>query len=129
MIALPPLRDPYYAVFVEDLRRKVRLGVLDHEAEPQLVRFDLAMIVSRHGTGDGIEDVCDYNHLRDTVLALTAERHFGLQETLCEAIVGSLCARPDVAGAVVETRKLTVYEDAAAVGCRMGRIAPEALAR
>ena len=128
MIALPPLARGYYAVFLEDLRRKVRLGVLAHEAEPQLVRFDVAMVLTRVGPGDGIEDVADYNHLRDTVLALTAERHFGLQESLCEAIIEQLSALPEVSGVAVETRKLAVYEDAGAVGCRMARFDADALA-
>ena len=128
MIALPPLAPGRYAVFLEDLRRKVRLGVLAHEAEPQLVRFDVAMVLARVGPGDGIEDVADYNHLRDAVTELTAERHFGLQETLCEAIIERLLALPEVSGVAVETRKLAVYEDAGAVGCRMARYAPGALA-
>ena len=119
---LPLLAPGYYAVFLEDLRRKVRLGVLAHETKPQLVRFDVAMVLSRVGTGDGIEDVADYNHLRDAILDLTAERHFGLQETLCEAIIERLMALPEVHGVAVETRKLTVYEDAQAVGCAMTRV-------
>ena len=125
---LPLLADGYYAVFLEDLRRKVRLGVLAHEAKPQLVRFDVGMVLSRVGPGDGIEDVADYNHLRDAVLALTAERHFGLQETLCEAIIKTLMALPEVHGVIAQTRKLTVYEDAQAVGCVMSRVDRRALA-
>ena len=125
---LPLLAEGYYAVFLEDLRRKVRLGVLAHEAKPQLVRFDVGMVLTRAGPGDGIEDVADYNHLRDAVLALTEERHFGLQETLCEAIIDRLMALPDVHGVAVETRKLTVYEDAQAVGCAMTRVDPAARA-
>lgn len=128
MIALPPLASGRYAVFLEDLRRKVRLGVLAHEAEPQLVRFDVAVVLRRAGPGDGIEDVADYNHLRDTVLALTAERHFGLQESLCEAIIERLIGLPEASGVAVETRKLAVYEDAGAVGCRMARFDDGALA-
>ena len=125
---LPLLAPGYYAVFLEDLRRKVRLGVLAHEGKPQLVRFDVAMVLSRVGTGDGIEDVADYNHLRDAVLELTAGRHFGLQETLCEAIIERLMALPEVHGVLVETRKLTVYEDAQAVGCAMSRMDRSVLA-
>ena len=128
MIALPPLAPGRYAVFLEDLRRKVRLGVLAHEAEPQLVRFDVAMVLTRVGSGDGIEDVADYNHLRDAILELTAQRHFGLQETLCEAIIERLMALDEASGVAVETRKLAVYEDAGAVGCRMARFERDALA-
>ncbi len=124
---LPRLKRGFYAVFLEELTLHVRLGVLPHEVRPQMVRFDLTAVISRIGAGDGIEDVVDYNHLRDTVTELVEERAFGLQETLCEAISERLLALPHVHGVVVETRKLSVYEDAAAVGCRMETIAEEAL--
>ena len=124
---LPDLASGYYAVFLEELRAHVRLGVLEHETRPQAVSFSVAAIVSRVGPGDGIEDVVDYNLMRDTILTETGNHHFGLQETLCEAIIENLGKHPNVHGVIVETRKLTVYDDAAAVGCRMATIAPEAL--
>lgn len=124
---LPHLADGYYAVFLEDLRAHVKLGVLDHETRPQAVSFSIGAIVSRVGKGDGIEDVVDYDHLRQTVLDVTNGEHFGLQESLCEAIIQSLRTHDNVHGVVVETRKLTVYDDAQAVGCRMASIDPEAL--
>lgn len=125
---LPLLANGYYAVFLEDLRRHVRLGVLEHETRPQAVSFAITIIASRVGPGDGIEDVVDYNALRQSVLEVTEDTHFGLQETLCEAIIEKLTAHPNIHGVVVETRKLTVYDDAHAIGCRMAEIAPEALA-
>lgn len=125
---LPDLGNGYYAVFLEELRVRVRLGVLPHERRPQAVSCSVAAVLSRIGPGDGIEDVVDYNHLRETVMDLTAAEHFGLQETLCEAIIESLKKRPNVHGVIVETRKLTVYSDAEAVGCRMADIDGEALA-
>lgn len=125
---LPLLADGHYAVFLEDLRVHVRLGVLPHEVRPQAVSCAIAMVVSRIGAGDGIEDVVDYNHLRESVLRLTGEAHYGLQETLCEAIIEDLRRHPNVHGVAVETRKLTVYDDAHAVGCRMVSIDPRVLA-
>lgn len=124
---LPHLASGYYAVFLERLTVQVTLGVLAHEKAPQTVSFSIAAILSRIGPGDGIEDVVDYDHLRETVLDLVRGRSFGLQETLCEAIIETLLARPNVHGVVVETRKLCVYDDADAVGCRMAEIAEEAL--
>lgn len=124
---IPPLTAGHYAVFLEDLRQHVRLGVLPHETRPQAVSFSLAAIVSRTGPGDGIEDVVDYNSLRDTVLSLTKNTHYGLQETLCEAVIEHLFEHRQVRGVIIETRKLAVYDDAKAVGCHMARIDAEAL--
>lgn len=124
---IPLLSPGHYAVFLDDLRLQVRLGVLPEETVPQTVGFSLCVILSRIGPGDGIEDVVDYNHLRDTVLRLTEKRAYGLQETLCEAIIEDLRSHRNVHGAIVETRKLCVYSDAEAVGCRMDSIDEEAL--
>ncbi|MEM0929900.1 MAG: dihydroneopterin aldolase [Pseudomonadota bacterium] len=126
---IPELSTGYYAVFLEDLRLDVRLGILPSERAAQPVSFHIAAIVARIGPGDGIEDVVDYNHLRDTVLDIVEGGPVGLQETLCEAIIEGLMRRPSVHGVVVETRKLSVYDDAQSAGCRMSRVAPEALAR
>ena len=54
----------------------MRLGVYPEEVAPQPVRIDMTAIVSRLQDGDGIEDVVDYNLLRDTALSLAEERHF-----------------------------------------------------
>jgi dihydroneopterin aldolase len=126
---LPPLAPGYYAVFLDNLRRHVKLGVLPHETRPQPVSVSVAVVTRRVSGGDGIEDVVDYDTLRSTILQLTEERHFGLQETLCEAIIEDLLGRPHIFGVAVETRKLAVYDDASAVGCAMARIDPKALDR
>ena len=125
---IPHLADGFYAIFLEDLRLNVRIGILPSEKDAQPVSFRVAAIVKRIGPGDGIEDVVDYNHLRDGILQLVEEAPIGLQETLCEAIIEGLMRRPSVHGVVVETRKLAVYDDAESVGCHMSRMAPEALA-
>ncbi|MEO1041897.1 MAG: dihydroneopterin aldolase [Pseudomonadota bacterium] len=126
---LPILAPGFYAVFLEDLRLDVRIGILPSEKLAQPVSFQIAAIVQRISAGDGIEDVVDYNHLRDTVFEIVEAGPVGLQETLCEAIIERLFSRPSVHGVVVETRKLSVYDDAESVGCRMSNIAQEALAR
>lgn len=122
---LPLLKSGYYAVFLEEMRSHVKLGVLPHETRPQAVSFSVAAIVSRIGPGDGLEDVVDYNHLRDTITGLTTDQHYGLQETLCEAVIENLLRHSYVHGVLIETRKLTVYDDAQAVGCRMATIPAE----
>ena len=124
---IPRLNKGYYAVFAEDLRLDMRLGVYPEEVTPQPVRIDILAIVQRLGDGDGIEDVVDYNHLRDDALALADERHFGLQETYCEALISRLRDRDTIHGVIVETRKLSAFADCAAIGCHMSDIDPAAL--
>ncbi len=124
----PPLAEGYYALFIENLRCEMRIGVNPDERKPQLVQFDIAAIVQRLGPGDGIEDVPDYNHLRDTVIELAAAKHYGLQETLCEQVIENLMGHRFIHGVMIETRKLNVYADANSVGCHMIRIKPYALA-
>ncbi|MEM9233397.1 MAG: dihydroneopterin aldolase [Pseudomonadota bacterium] len=126
---IPPLKEGYYAVFIETLRLDMRLGVYPEEVTPQPVQIDIAAIVRRLGPGDGIEDVVDYNHLRDDALALAEERHFGLQETYCEALIGRLRDRETIYGVTIETRKLSAFADSAAIGCRMTDIDPGVLSR
>lgn len=126
---LPLLASGYYAIFVDNLRIDMRLGVNPDEVSPQPVSIDIAAIVRRIGAGDGIEDVVDYNHLRDDALELCDERHFGLQESYCEALIGRLRARDTIAGVMVETRKLSAFADCAGIGCHMSDIDPDALSR
>lgn len=126
---LPLLARGHYAVFAQNFRIDMRIGVYPEETVPQPVRLDIAVIVLRLGAGDGIEDVYDYNHLRDEALALAADRHFGLQETFCEAIIARLRDGHDaVRGVIVESRKLRAFADCDAIGCHMTDIDPEALA-
>lgn len=126
---IPLLNEGYYAVFAEDLRLDMRLGVYPEETVPQPVQIDIAAIVKRLGSSDGIEDVVDYNHLRDEAVSLAADRHFGLQETFCEAVISRLRRHSAVHGVIIETRKLTAFADIAAIGCQMTAIDPGALAR
>ena len=116
---LPLLASGFYAIFAEDLRLDMRLGVYPEEVTPQPVRIDVAAIVTRLSEGDGIEDVVDYNHLRDTALQLAESRHFGLQETYCETLMAELRAHEHIRGVMVETRKLSAFADCAAIGCYM----------
>lgn len=126
---LPRLAKGYYAVFAENFRLDMRLGVYPEEKAPQAVRLDIAAIVRRLGPGDGIEDVIDYNHLRDEALALAEARHFGLQETFCEALIEKLrAAHPAIRGVIVESRKLQAFADCQAIGCHMAELDDDVLA-
>ena len=70
----------------------MRLGIHPHEAVPQRVRLSVRMTVAYRAapSGDRIEEVLDYDFVREGILALAAGQGFALQETLCEA-VAALC--------------------------------------
>ena len=100
----------------------IRLGIHPHEAAPQPVLVSVAMTV---GYGeplrdDAIEQVLDYDFVRDGIRALAAERGFALQETLCEAIAALCLADARVRLVRVRTMKTDVYPDAA-IGCEIVR--------
>ena len=82
------------------------------------VRMDVAY--SEAPAEDRIEAVLDYDFVRSGVRALVAERHFHLQETLCEAIAALCLSDARVERVTVRTSKPDVYPDAA-VGCEVVR--------
>ncbi len=101
----------------------VRLGIHPHEVEPQRVAVSVAMTVAYPAPprDDAIEEVLDYDFLRTGILAMATERHFALQETLCEAIAALCLADARVVRVRVRTTKTDVYPDAG-VGCEIVRM-------
>jgi dihydroneopterin aldolase len=76
---------------------------------------------------DAIEQVLDYDFVREGILALAAERRFALQETLCEAIAALCLGDARVRRVKVRTMKTDVYPDAG-VGCEIVRTNPSSRA-
>ncbi|MFP3943219.1 MAG: dihydroneopterin aldolase [Alphaproteobacteria bacterium] len=100
------------------------IGVYESERRsPQRVVIDIAIFTRAvpEGAGDRIEDVVDYDFLREGIACLCADRHFDLQETLAREICALCLENPGVLGAAVATRKPDIYRDAEAVGCEMVR--------
>lgn len=111
-----------YTIVLEGMELQMRLGIHPHEAVPQRVRIDVAMTVAYPAApaGDRIDEVLDYDAIREGIRALTAGDGFALQETLVEA-VAALCLRdPRVRTVRVRSLKLDVYPDAR-VGCEVVR--------
>ena len=116
---------PDYTIILDELHVAMRLGIHPHEAVPQRVRLSVRMTVAydRAPSADRIEEVLDYDFVRDGIHALAAGEGFALQETLVEA-VAALCLRdPRVREVKVRSTKLDVYPDAA-VGCEIVRGRP-----
>jgi dihydroneopterin aldolase len=111
-----------YTTILDALDVPMRLGIHPHEAEPQRVRLSVRITVAydRAPSADRIEEVLDYDFVREGVLAMAAGPGFALQETLVDA-VAALCLRDERVREVrVRSMKLDVYPDAA-VGCEVVR--------
>ncbi len=107
-------------IFLRGLTRQVNIGIHDFErAAAQRIIFDIDLYVPLQDTSpqrDQIDEVVDYDFVRDIVSRLLARGHIALQETLCDALLDALLAHPQVVAARVSTRKPDVYPDCEAVG-------------
>ena len=112
-------------LFLRGFELQVRIGIHDFELEaPQRMRFDVDLYVPyAHSspTQDRIDEIVDYDFVRDTIGRLCATGHINLQETLCDAIAQTLLGHAQVAAVRVSTCKPDVYTDCDAVGVEVFR--------
>jgi dihydroneopterin aldolase len=105
---------------------QVRIGVHAFEKEaPQRMWIDVDLYVPLSQTTparDHIDEVVDYDFVRDVVAARIASGHIELQETLCDDIAERLLAHPGVRAVRVQTSKPDVYPDCEAVGVEVFRV-------
>ena len=111
-----------FTTILEGLDVAMRIGIHAHEAEPQRVRLSVWMTVDYAAppSEDRIDEVLDYDFVRSGIVRLAGERHFALQETLCEAIAALCFGDARVREVRVRSTKLDVYPDAA-IGCEIVR--------
>lgn len=111
-----------YAILIDDLEVAMRLGIHPHESAAQRVRLSVRMTLdyARPVTGDRIEEVLDYDFVREGVRALADGPGFALQESLCEAVAALCLADARVRRVQVRSTKMDVYPDAR-VGCEIDR--------
>lgn len=111
-----------YTIILDQLAVSMRLGIHPHEAVAQRVLLTVEMTVGydRAPSADRIEEVLDYDFVREGIRALGDGPGFGLQETLVEAVADLCLADPRVRRVRVRSMKPDVYPDAA-VGCEVVR--------
>lgn len=113
-------------LFLRGFELQVRIGIHDFELQaPQRMRFDVDLYVPyAHSspTQDRIDEIVDYDFVRDTIRRLCETGHINLQETLCDAIARGLLANAQVAAVRVSTCKPDVYPDCDAVGVEVFRL-------
>ena len=111
-----------YKILLDDMTVAMHLGIYPHEVEPQPVRLSVAMTVTYPGapSADRIEEVLDYDFLREGILAMARGAGFALQESLCEAVAALCLADARVVSVRVRSMKTGIYPDAR-VGCEIKR--------
>lgn len=111
-----------YTILLEGLEVTMGLGIHPEEhAAPQRVSLSVWLdCLYPQVPDDRIEAVVDYDFLRAGIHALGAERHFELQETLCEAVARLALADARVTRVRVRSMKLDIYPDAR-IGCEVVR--------
>lgn len=96
------------------------IGIHDFEqAALQRLWIDVDLYVPYEASSpvrDALEEVVDYDFVRDIVAQRIAQGHIGLQETLCDDIARQLLGHPGVLAVRLSTSKPDVYPDCEAVG-------------
>jgi len=123
-----PLLLQHRRLFLRGLEVQARIGIHGFEQlAPQRLLIDIDLYVSLQDTQvqhDQLDEVVDYDFVRQVVQQRLAQGHIGLQETLCDDIMAALMAHPGVMAAQVSTRKPDVYPDCEAVGVEIFRAKP-----
>lgn len=112
-------------IFFRDLIVEVPIGIHPHEqgrTQRVAINIELLLAPQRADHGDDIGKVLDYDHVRDSIMAIVAARHVNLQETLVEAVVDTCLGLDGVRAVRASTEKLDVYADCAGVGYEVVRI-------
>lgn len=127
LFSLGPTGPEVRTLYLQDLVRLASIGVYPAERQhPQRVRLNLALRVvpPAHPLADELSQVLDYAQLRQTVVQLIDSRHWGLQETLCDALATLALSLPGVQAVYVALGKLDAADDCQAVGCELLRVRP-----
>ena len=114
-------------IMLEDFRLPVSIGIHDFErSAPQMVvvNVELELSDAMPDPRDRIEDALDYDFIRAGIMAIVKNRHFNLQETLCQEILELCLAQGGISRAKVSTRKPDVYPDCKSIGFEMEAEAP-----
>lgn len=113
-------------LFLRDYEIYINIGVHDFEKKAEqrvILNIDLYIPFALNTpTRDTLNEVLDYDFMRETIRTRAQKGHIHLQETLCDDIVAAMLAHPNVRAARVSTAKPDVYPDCHSVGVEVFRI-------
>ncbi|BDX22414.1 dihydroneopterin aldolase [Polynucleobacter sp. TUM22923] len=113
-------------LFLRDYEININIGV--HEFEKQgeqrvILNVDLYIPLNLNTpSNDELDEVVDYDFMRETIKDLSSHGHIQLQETFCDEIVSAMLMHPKVIAARVSTAKPDVYPDCHSVGVEVFRM-------
>ena len=120
-------------LFLRDYEIYINIGVYDFEKKAEqrvILNIDLYIPLALNSpTQDTLDEVLDYDFMRETIRARAQQGHIHLQETLCDDIVATMLAHPNVIAVRVSTAKPDVYPDCHSVGVEVFRIKDSITAR
>ncbi|MCA3131922.1 MAG: dihydroneopterin aldolase [Betaproteobacteria bacterium] len=101
------------SLFLRNFLAQARVGVYDHEhGRGQQVRFDLEVSLRPSAElRDRLQDVLDYDCLRQGILDIVAAGHVNLLETLAERILAMCFGHPEVVAVQLRITKLQAHDD------------------
>ena len=108
------------SIYVRNLRLNVKIGGYDHEkfgAQPMV--FNVVAYVKRENaspTHDGLDEVIDYDYIRNSVIEQTQGEHVQLQETLCDHIAQQILRKKAIVAVYIASAKTDIYRDCDAIG-------------
>jgi dihydroneopterin aldolase len=113
-------------LFLRDSEIHINIGVHDFEKKAEqrvILNVDLYVPLSMSTPSkDALDEVVDYDFMRETIKALSSHGHIQLQETFCDDILTAMLLHPKVIAARVSTAKPDVYPDCHSVGVEVFRM-------
>lgn len=113
-------------LFLSNYEININIGVHDFEKQAEqrvILNVDLYIPLSMSTPSkDLLEEVVDYDFMRETIIGLSSRGHIHLQETFCDDIVTAMLQHPKVVAACVSTAKPDVYPDCHSVGVEVFRM-------
>ena len=107
-------------LFLKDYEVYINIGVHDFEKRGEqrvLINVDLFVpLVENTPSKDSLDEVVDYDFMRQSIIERVSKGHIHLQETLCDDVAKIMLAHPNVRAVKVSTAKPDVYPDCEAVG-------------
>ncbi|MFL6657623.1 MAG: dihydroneopterin aldolase [Massilia sp.] len=117
-------------LFLRNYEVMINIGVHDFEKKGEqrvIINVDLYIpLALSTPKDDHLAEVVDYDFMRETIARRMAQGHVHLQETLCDDVVRSMLAHPNVRAVRVSTMKPDVYPDCEGVGVEVFQIKDEA---
>ncbi len=107
-------------LFLRNYEVMINIGVHEFEKKgEQRVLFNVDLFIPLDESTpqhDQLEEVVDYDFMRETIAQRMAKGHIQLQETLCDDIARAMLLHPKVKAVRVSTEKPDVYPDCESVG-------------